>query len=78
MSVDKEKLRKQLKMVSSAIDLIKMSQRAQHTSIKEALRKMVRAISIMAEIELEKKKEDSPAMKRAKEIAAKKKEINNE
>jgi len=39
----------QLKQASTAIDLIKISQRSQHTSIKEALRKMLRSISMIAE-----------------------------
>lgn len=51
----KHQVRKQLKQTSAAIDLIKISQRTQHTSIKEALRKMLRSISIMAEIEIEEK-----------------------
>ena len=45
------KLKKQLKQASTAIDLIKISQRSQHTSIKEALRKILRCISMMTEIE---------------------------
>lgn len=46
----KEAITKQLKLTSSAIDLIKMSQRSQHTSIKEALRKMLKCISMLAEM----------------------------
>ena len=47
------KLKKQLKQASTAIDLIKISQRSQHTSIKEALRKMLKCISMMTETETE-------------------------
>ena len=39
----------QLKQASTAIDLIKISQRSQHTSIKEALKKILRSISMIAE-----------------------------
>ena len=45
-------LEKQLKIASTAIDLIKISQRTQHTLIKEALKKMLRSISMMAGIEM--------------------------
>ena len=71
----KEKLKKQLKMTSSAIDLIKMSQRSQHTSIKEAMKKMLRCISMLAEVEIEEKKidlNDKPLTKLLKEIKVKK------
>lgn len=68
-------LRKQLKLTSAAIDLIKISQRTQHTSVKEALRKMLRSISMLAEIEIEeptredrKKVAKEELMKKAKEI----------
>ena len=71
----KHQVRKQLKLASGAIDLIKISQRTQHTSIKEALKKILRSISMIAEIELEqkdlkdrKKKVDEDLMKKAKEI----------
>lgn len=45
----KHQLEKQLKIASAAIDLIKMSQRTQHTSIKEALRKILRCVSMIAD-----------------------------
>ena len=51
--VSKHQVRKQLKLANAAIDLIKISQRTQHTSIKEALRKILRGISMIAEIEIE-------------------------
>lgn len=40
---------KQLKMASNAIDFIKISQRTQHTSIKEALKKILRCVSMIEE-----------------------------
>ena len=74
----KHRLRKQLKLASGAIDLIKISQRTQHTSIKEALRKMLRSISMLAEIDIneidpEKRKAAvrRDLMKKAKEIKEK-------
>lgn len=45
----KTEIKKQLKVASNAIDLIKISQRTQHTSIKEALKKSLRCISIIAD-----------------------------
>ena len=48
----KHQVKRQLKLTSAAIDLIKISQRTQHTSIKEALRKMLRSISMLAEIDI--------------------------
>lgn len=74
----KHQVRKQLKLASAAIDLIKISQRTQHTSIKEALRKLLRGISLIAEIELEEVGTDDRKialrgafMKKAREIREK-------
>jgi hypothetical protein len=44
----KTDIKNQLKATSRAIDLIKISQRTQHTSVKEALTKMLRCISMLA------------------------------
>ena len=88
MKPDKEVLKKQLKQVSLAIDLIKMSQRSQHTSIKEALRKMLRGISMLAEIDIKeidvkinkdlKTKIRKDLMKKAKEIREKREKAEKE
>ena len=88
MKPDKEVLKKQLKQVSLAIDLIKMSQRSQHTSIKEALRKMLRSISMLAEIDIKeidvkinkdlKTKIRKDLMKKAKEIREKREKAEKE
>ena len=76
--VSKHQVRKQLKMASAAIDLIKISQRTQHTSTKEALRKLLRGISMIAEIELEEVRTDDrkkalniDLMKKARKIREK-------
>lgn len=88
MKPDKEVLKKQLKQVSSAIDLIKMSQRSQHTSIKEVLRKMLRSISMLAEIDIReidlkinkklKEMAKKALMKKAKEIREKREKAEKE
>ena len=82
--VSKHQVRKQLKLANAAIDLIKISQRTQHTSIKEALRKILRGISMIAEIEIEEVETDDrkkafriDLMKKAKEIRDKR-EIRKE
>ena len=70
----KHQIGKQLRHTNAAIDLIKISQRTQHTSIKEALRKMLRSISMLAEIEMKDttkgrvKMVNENLMKKAKEI----------
>ena len=71
----KHQVRKQLKKASAAIDLIKISQRSQHTSIKEALRKILRSMSMIAEIEINepsfeecKKEFNKDLMKKARKI----------
>jgi hypothetical protein len=70
----RHQIEKQLKHTSAAIDLIKISQRTQHTSIKEALRKMLRSISMLAGIEMEDttkgrvKEVNKKLMEKAKEI----------
>ncbi|MCK4330865.1 hypothetical protein KAX02_13625 [candidate division WOR-3 bacterium] len=70
----KHQIGKQLKYTSAAIDLIKISQRTQHTSIKEALRKMLRSVSMLAGVEIEDITKDrvravnKDLMKKAKEI----------
>ena len=88
MKPDKEVLKKQLKQISSAIDLIKISQRSQHTSIKEALRKMLRSISMLAEIDIReidvkisrdlKAKTRKDLMKKAKEIKERREKAEKE
>lgn len=50
MKTSKKVVEKHLKMASKAIDLIKMSQRTQHTTIKEALKKILRCVSMLAEV----------------------------
>lgn len=70
----RHQIERQLKITSAAIDLIKISQRTQHTSIKEALRKMLRSISMLAGIEMKDTTKDrtkivnEDLMKKAKEI----------
>ena len=75
MNVDaKHQMERQLKHTSAAIDLIKISQRTQHTSIKEALKKMLRSISMLAGIEMKDTIKDrtkivnKELMEKAKEI----------
>ena len=81
----KRQVRKQLKLASNAIDLIKISQRTQHTSIKEALRKILRSISLIAEIEINeigtkdrKKEVNEDLMKKAQEIRKNREERKKE
>ena len=55
--MNSEAIRKQIKHASNAVDLVKMSQRSQHTSIKEAMKKMLRAMSMIVELVGEKSDE---------------------
>ena len=71
----KHQVKKQLKAASNAIDLIKISQRSQHTSIKEALRKMLRSISMLAEVGIE---VNEDFMEKAREIRKNREEKEKE
>ena len=81
----KHQVRKQLKLASASIDLIKISQRTQHTSIKETLRKILKGISLIAEVEIEeiemndrKKTINKGLMKKAKEIRERREKAEKE
>lgn len=63
---------KQLESTRHAVDLIKTSQRSQHTSIREAMTKMLRCISMLAETEPEN------LLKSAQKIADAEKEKQDE
>lgn len=73
----KEDLSKQLKTTRHAIDLIKISQRSQHTSIKEALTKILRCIEMMAGAD-EKDHEKADLLEKTQKIAASRKEKQDE